>query len=68
MCLRQQLQVQLSYSTLLRYLHGQEFRLKVPRPCPPCRYRERGQVRVTDLCVVNDCVGRKPAEGIGNAK
>ncbi len=32
--LKQQLQVQLSYSTLLRYLHEQDFRLKVPRPWP----------------------------------
>ncbi|HEY9175509.1 MAG TPA: IS630 family transposase [Verrucomicrobiae bacterium] len=32
--LKQQLQVELSYSTLLRYLHEQDFRLKVPRPWP----------------------------------
>lgn len=32
--LKQQLQVELGYSTLLRYLHEQDFRLKVPRPWP----------------------------------
>ena len=32
--LKQQLQVDLSYSTLLRYLHEHNFRLKMPRPWP----------------------------------
>lgn len=32
--LKQQFQVDLSYSTLLRYLHEHDFRLKVPRPWP----------------------------------
>lgn len=32
--LKQQFQVELGYSTLVRYLHEQGFRLKVPRPWP----------------------------------
>jgi transposase len=32
--LKAEFQVQLSYSTVLRYLHAEDFRLKVPRPWP----------------------------------
>lgn len=32
--LKEQFKVELSYSTLLRYLHEHDFRLKVPRPWP----------------------------------
>jgi len=47
--LRQQLQIQLGYSTLLRYLHEQDFRLKVPRPWPEGQDELRRQKFVEEL-------------------
>ena len=47
--LKQQFQVDLSYSTLLRYLHEHDFRLKVPRPWPEGQDPERRQRFVAEL-------------------
>lgn len=47
--LKQQFQVELSYSTLLRYLHEQDFRLKVPRPWPEGQDARRRQEFATQL-------------------
>ena len=47
--LEKTLQVQLSYSTLLRYLHQEDFRLKVPRPWPEGGNEKRRQSFVEEL-------------------
>jgi len=47
--LERTLQVQLSYSTLLRYLHEEDFRLKVPRPWPEGADEQRRQTFVENL-------------------
>ena len=47
--LKQQLQVDLSYNTLLRYLHEHDFRLKVPRPWPEGQDPQRRQRFVAEL-------------------
>lgn len=50
--LKQELQVDLSYSTLLRYLHEQDFRLKVPRPWPEGQDEALRQQFVEELKVL----------------
>lgn len=47
--LQQELQVELSYSTVLRYLHEQDFRLKVPHPWPEGGDEKKRQAFVNDL-------------------
>jgi transposase len=47
--LQQQFQVELGYSTLLRYLHEQDFRLKVPRPWPEGQDQEQREKFVAEL-------------------
>lgn len=47
--LRTELKSELSYSTLLRYLHEQDFRLKVPRPWPERQDEQLRQAFVAEL-------------------
>jgi transposase len=44
--LKQEFKVELSYNTLLRYLHAEDFRLKVPRPWP----LEQDEARRQSFC------------------
>lgn len=48
--LKEEFKVQLSYSTVLRYLHAEDFRLKVPRPWPEGQDEEKRQKFCQELC------------------
>ncbi len=48
--LKAEFKVQLSYSTVLRYLHAEDFRLKVPRPWPEGQDEALRQTFCQDLC------------------
>jgi len=41
--LREQLQIEVAYSTVVRFLHKNDYRLKVPQPWPDCQDEKRRQ-------------------------